>query len=262
MQILNSLQTIWNKFKTSMSKIISNHNAKKEAARKQEYNLSQEAKDWAISFIVAAVVYFLILPIFLHTTSPLVVVSSCSEKGFLDIGDILVIQGISAKNVKAPTVNANNLDFIVLNSSNQPYGLQNFRNNNEAVKIAAGNQIVNLNKSNDIIVYNTKPFIGQVIHRAFLKIKKGDNYYLITKGDANPIPDQIGFNPTGSQYQCKTENPSACISTLIDDKMIVGKKILFRIPWLGHVKLFFCDVMPFCEGHSNVGTGHVYKLSC
>ena len=230
--------------------------------KKEKYDWKQETKDWIISFVVAAVIYFLVLPIFLHTTSPLVVVSSCSEKGYLNIGDILVIEGVPIQDVKAPTVTSNNLNFVVLNQNNQPYTYKDFQDNYEATKIRVGNKTIKLNKSNDIIVYNTKPFIGQVIHRAFLKIKKGNNYYIITKGDANPIPDQIGFTGMNSQYQCETENPGLCISSLVDKNMLVGKKVLFRIPLLGHVKLFFCDVMPFCEGHSNVGTGHVYKLTC
>jgi len=250
-------QEIKNKIKKTSQKL-----NKKQKTKPEKYDTFQEIKDWTISFIVAAVVYFLILPIFLHTTSPLVVVSSCSEKGVLDIGDILVIQGVSIKDIKAPTVKSDNLNFLVLNQKNQPYNYSDLQDNIEATKIAVGNKIIDLNKSNDIVVYNTKPFIGQVIHRAFLKIKKANNYYLITKGDANPIPDQMGFMTPNSQYQCQTENPGACISTLINDKMIVGKKILFRVPLLGHVKLFFCDIMPFCEGHSNVGTGHVYKLYC
>ena len=235
---------------------------KKQKRRKEHYGGKEEIKDWATSFIVASIVYFLILPIFLHTTSPLVVVSSCSEKGYLNIGDILVIQGVSAKEVKAPVVESPNLHFIVLNDNNSAYTYRDFQDNYEAKKILINGKIIKLNKSNDIIVYNTKPFIGQVIHRAFLKIKKGNNYYLVTKGDANLVPDQMGFSAIDSQQNCLTENPGNCISTLVDENMIVGKKIFFKIPLLGHVKLFFCDVMPFCEGHSNVGTNHIYKLSC
>ncbi len=250
-------------FKKSLKKIMKKASKQKtKQAEKQDYGLKEEARDWAVSFLVAAVVYFLILPIFLHTTSPLVVVSSCSEKGFLDIGDILVIQGVSAKDVKAPAIQSSNLNFIALNDSGSPYTYRDFEEGYEVKKLLIGSQTVSLNKSNDIIVYNTKPFIGQVIHRAFAKIKKGNKYYIITKGDANLVPDQLGFNAFDKQQNCLTENPGNCISTLVDENMIVGKKILFRIPLLGHVKLFFCDVMPFCEGHSNVGTNHVYKLSC
>ncbi|MEA3280850.1 MAG: hypothetical protein U9Q38_09675, partial [Thermodesulfobacteriota bacterium] len=206
--------------------------------------------------------YFIVLPAILGTTTPMVVVSSCSEAGYLNIGDVLVIKGLEIEEIKAPLVEMNSLDFKALNQNDLEYSTNDLMNNEEITQINFGGKIVDLNRSNDIVVYNTNPFFGQVIHRAFAKIKVKDKYYVITKGDANIVIDQIGFTTAGNSYYCYTENPSTCVSTLVNNNMLVGKKVLIRIPFAGHIKLFFCDIMPFCDGHSNIGTNYEYKLTC
>ncbi len=216
--------------------------------RKKEYDWKDEIKDWITSFIVVAVIYFLILPAILGASSPMVVVSSCSEKGFLNIGDVIIVKGTSIKDIKAPEVQANSLEFTPVFDGKKFIGVN------------ISGKIITPNSSNDIVVYYAFPSRTQIIHRALAKIKVKDKYFLITKGDANPIPDQIMvYNNTA--YSCITEN-YGCISTPVTQKMLVGKKIGPRIPIVGHVKLFFCDIMPFCYGHSNPGTGFKYKLSC
>jgi signal peptidase I len=215
----------------------------------KKISFEQELKDWAISFLAAAVVYFIILPVLLGTSSPGVVVSSCSEKGYLDIGNILVLQGADIKGINAPEVD------IASYSGFTPI----FDSNGEATKIDISGNIVSLNRSNDIIVYYAYPSNLQIIHRVFAKIKTDNGYLLLTKGDANRIPDQM----TGEGYNCIDEN-IGCISTPITQKMLVGRQIIFPIPLLGHVKLFFCDLTlgKLCDGHSNPGTGYQYMLAC
>ena len=243
------------KLKEKLKKLI----FKKE---KKKTTIKQEIKDWAISFVVAAVVYFIVLPASLGTTTPMVVVSSCSEAGYLNIGDVLVIKGLEIEEIKAPLVEMNSLDFKALNQNSLEYSTNDLMNNEEITQISFNGKIVDLNRSNDIVVYNTNPFFGQVIHRVFAKIKVKDKYYVITKGDANTVIDQIGFTDKGNSYYCYTENPRTCVSTLVTDEMLVGKKVFIRIPFAGHIKLFFCDIMPFCDGHSNIGTNYEYKLTC
>lgn len=177
----------------------------------------------------------------------MVVVSSCSERGHINIGDILVVQGINIKDVNAPIVEVDKFDdFTPL------------FDDGEVTRLNIEGKIVMINREADIVVYNAYPSGAQIIHRAFAKIKVRDKYYLITKGDANPIPDQL--STTGEA--CVSSNRGECISTPITQKMLVGKKILFPIPLLGHIKLFFCDVVPFCDGHANPGTNFNYELWC
>jgi len=209
----------------------------------------QEIKDWALSFMVAAVVYFIILPALLNTSSPGVVVASCSERGYLNIGDILVVQGVNIADLQAPEVNI------------PAYGgfVPTFNDAGEVTELAIGGKTVLLNRSNDIIVYSAYPSSIQIIHRIFVKIKTDQGYLLLTKGDANSLPDQM----TAAGDNCIDEN-IGCISTPITQRMLVGKKILIPIPLLGHVKLFFCDLTlgKLCDGHSNLGTNYRYALTC
>ena len=215
----------------------------------KKLDAGQEVKDWAVSFLVAAVLYFIILPAILGTSSPGVVVASCSERGYLNIGDILVVQGISIKDVKAPLVETDRFaDFTPVMDSN-----------GEVTQIVVSGKAVTLDRTSDIIVYNAYPSGVQIIHRVFAKIKAGDDYFLLTKGDANSLLDQM----TQTGYACIDEN-MGCISTPVTQKRLVGKQVLIPVPLLGHVKLFFCDLTlgKLCDGHSNLGTNYQYSLSC
>lgn len=221
---------------------------RRKKKEKKPFTWRSWLKDWGISIIVAAAIYFLILPAVLGTMSPMVVVSSCSERGYLNIGDLLVLQGTGPANIRAPEIEISDLHFIPIVQNEEVVGL-NF-----------SGAVVMLNRSNDIIVYSAYPSRYQIIHRVFAKLKINGEYYLITKGDANAVPDQIWF--AGDSYGiCADEAVGNCISALVRKEMIVGKA-LFSVPFLGHVKLFFCDIMPFCDGHSNPGTGYKYMLSC
>ena len=229
--------------KTALSKRI------KKLLGYENFSASQEAKDWAVSFVVAAVIYFIVLPAILGTSSPGVVVASCSERGYLNIGDILVVQGTSIKDINAPEV-------VV----DRYWGVTPMLDENgEVTELIIGSKQVSLNRSNDIIVYSAYPGGVQIIHRVFVKIKTDDGYLLLTKGDANTALDQM----TQAGESCIDEN-IGCISTPITQRMLVGKKILMPIPLLGHVKLFFCDLTmgKLCDGHSNLGTDYRYTLSC
>jgi len=215
----------------------------------ENFSASQEIKDWAVSFVVAAVIYFIVLPAILGTSSPGVVVASCSERGHLNIGDILVVQGTSIKDINAPEVVVDRYEGVtpILDE------------NGEVTELIIGSKQVSLNRSNDIVVYSSYPTGVQIIHRAFVKIKTNDGYILLTKGDANTALDQM----TKTGESCIDEN-IGCISTPVTQRMLVGKKILIPIPLLGHVKLFFCDLTmgKLCDGHSNLGTDYQYTLSC
>jgi len=216
---------------------------------KEKYDWKEETKDWVVSFITVAIIYFLILPAILGTNSPLVIVSSCSEKGFLNIGDIVIVQGTPIEKVKAPLISAPKYNgFVPVFEGNKFIGVN------------ISGEVIKPNASNDIIVYYANPSGSQIIHRVLAKVNTSNGMLLITKGDANQIPDQLGVM-NNRLVECVSEN-YACISTHVNSKMLVGKKIGPAIPLLGHVKLFFCDLVPFCDGHSNAGTNYEYKLWC
>lgn len=216
---------------------------------KKPFSLTDEVKDWIISFVIAAVVYFVLLPAVLGSSSPMVVVSSCSEKGYINIGDILIIQGVNIKDIVAPTINVSSFDNFTYE----------FNQNQEITRIFVDGTPIALDRNSDIIVYSADPSRAQIIHRVFAKIydQTAQKYYIITKGDANQIPDQI--SRTGGT--CVKQN-TGCITDAITQENLVGKRVFVNVPFLGHVKLFFCDITRLCDGHANLGTNYEFKLSC
>lgn len=225
-------------------------NKKKDKKEKKKFSIVNEINEWITAFVVAAVVYFIILPLFLGTSAPMVIVPSCSEKGYLNVGDIVFVKGTQIKDLKAPFVE---LDKFI--------EMKPIEENGVVEKIQIGDTVIKANSSNDIIVYIANPSGSQIIHRVFGVVKIQDEYFALTKGDNNAIPDQVMMSGSG-YITCFSENHGSCISSAITQDRLMGKKILFRIPLLGHVKLFFCDVMPFCEGHSNLGNNYQYTLTC
>ncbi len=213
-------------------------------------SLQREVWDWILSFAAAAIVYFVILPFFLGTSAPAVVVSSCSEKGYLNIGDIIINQGVSINDVNAPEVMINSF-----------YGVTPVFKDGRVVAINFSGTVVYRNTSSDIVTYLAVPSGAQIIHRAFVKVNYSGETLLITQGDANPYPDQMWVKD-GRGGWCIDDNNGLCISTMVTQDRLLGRKIGPPIPLAGHVKLFFCDIMPFCDGHANLGTGYKYKLWC
>jgi len=251
---------------------------KKKLTKKQR--IKREAKDWGISIAVALLIYFVILPALLGTTTPLIVVSSCSQEPHLNIGDILIIRGTKMEDIEAPTI-------TVEDQFNYTY-------DNHTNTLTINNQEVTPNTNNSIVTYLPNPTGTQIIHRALVKIKfteqaepiQGEEI-LLTQGDANKLPDQItrtevnGKKALCLDYTSKgmilqpqhdpgtqdsdlilSQDPGICISTPVTEQRIVGSKIGPRVPLLGHIKLFFCDIAPICEGHDNPGTNYEYTLTC
>ncbi len=87
--------------------------------------------------------------------------------------------------------------------------------------ITIGNTTITENYSNPIVVYRTTPldtFSGDIVHRVVAAIQVGQTYYLLTKGDNNPILDiQAGnYPPSTSQ--------------------VMGY-VIAKVPWLGYITL-------------------------
>lgn len=199
------------------------------------------------AFFSAALFYF-ILGLLLNTTAPLVVVVSGSMEPTLYRGDVLIVQGIPAKDLKAQTLELSypTLQGIRLTDISQTicedmkgnindceyfkrlYALKLLNLNDFVTKkivFADGKEFL-LDKEGDIIVYQLIEKNIPVIHRIVLKLKAQDGYYFLTKGDSikNPVIDQ----------------DSALSHYPLHEKMVVGKAI-FRIPLIGYIKLLLVD---------------------
>ncbi|VVC01293.1 Uncharacterised protein [uncultured archaeon] len=87
------------------------------------------------------------------------------------------------------------------------------------------------NLSNDVAVYQPEKdeyysLVGDIIHRAFIKLQAGSQTYFLTKGDNNPIFDiQVYDEKTG-----KGNRP-------VEIARLKGR-VLATIPVIGYLKLF------------------------
>jgi signal peptidase I len=163
-------------------------------------------------------------------------------------GDVMLLQGINSKELKAPEISFNypTLNNVQLSDLSQTICVDNQGNINSCdyfrkllilnlIKaqdfttqkiVFVNNKEITLNKEGDIIVYFSEEAGIPIIHRVVAKLKANDGYYFLTKGDSklNPLIDQ---DKVLSLYP-------------LPEKKVVGKTIL-RIPLIGYVKLLLID---------------------
>ncbi|MCD6522667.1 MAG: hypothetical protein J7K68_02875 [Candidatus Diapherotrites archaeon] len=222
---------------------------------KRRYGLSgwkAELVDWIVGFGVAALLYFVILPMILNAYPPAVIVQSCSMKGTLNVGDIVVLHGASFDEIHAP--------LVVLNTTFDYSILPNNITQETKTLVFPDGQTLPVEKTGDIIVYNSKTSGIQIIHRVIAKVKAKDGNFYITKGDANKLPDSVRiecaeWEQIGNEKRCTKLSSTisricnesdvgwpGCLATPVTDADIIGKEI-FWIPFLGHIKLIVFHIL-------------------
>lgn len=197
------------------------------------HSIARTAFDWGcfilFGFLFAWIAYQL-LGIALSVQNPLFIVVSPSMEPTMYRGDLIILQGVKASELKGNEVvlgydslKGKNLQSIaeIAYSGLQPESIA-------FTDIDGAEKKISLNAEGDIIIYNSNVIEKfPVIHRIVAKIKAKDGYYFLTKGDnakTNNIIDQDCLK-------------AACIhSTLVQEQEIQGRPLL-RIPWLGCVKL-------------------------
>jgi signal peptidase I len=97
------------------------------------------------------------------------------------------------------------------------------------------------NLSNDVVVYqpganDLNRRVGDIIHRAYLRIDAGGGSYYLIKGDNNPI-----FDIQNYAYSLKEGNAP------VSEQQLKGK-VIFRVPILGYAKLFISGMYVEPEG--------------
>ncbi|MEM4367173.1 MAG: hypothetical protein QW035_03535 [Candidatus Anstonellales archaeon] len=102
------------------------------------------------------------------------------------------------------------------------------------------------NRGGDVVVYAPKPSdafsrVGDIIHRAMLKIKTESNEYYIIKGDNNEIADIQIYSGFGG-------------NSIVERSQIKGK-VIARVPILGYLRLFlsgYVEEDPGCSYNLNI----------
>lgn len=197
---------------------------------------------------LAAIIIWYGISFLLGTSVPISGVVSCSLLPSYERGDFVIVQGIKAENINAPTVEINSSQLQDIVNSKvlcgpTKNGTLNYSCQNMCPRISSStkqlvgyspecvrsitinesqkNQTIKENLQNDVIVYaahiNGTYANMDIVHRVFLKLKVGNEYYLLTKGDNNNYMDISYFD-------------------IVREQDIKGK-VIFRIPILGYVKL-------------------------
>lgn len=208
----------------------------------KQHGVLEEMKELIIAAVIALVIWFGLMSI-LNTSSPISAIISCSMLPHFERGDMIILQGASPADIKAPEVELSKAQFDGI------YGKANKNCNTTGVidymcsnctrlsatdkklistskcarEIRVANQVIDENFSNDVIVYiptyvNGVPYGGDIIHRVFVKLKVDGKYYFLTKGDNNDAFDASAFN-------------------IVREEDVKGR-VVARIPWLGYLKLF------------------------
>ena len=233
---------------------------------KRRYGLTgwkAETVDIIVGLVLAALIYYVILPLFLGANPPAVIVQSCSMAGTFQVGDIVVLSGVSFDNVNMPLVKVNStkINFSIIPNSR-------FEQTKRLVFSDGTPRVVNVTRTGPVIVY-ISPLNGkQIIHRVIARVVTSDGKrYYITKGDANNTPDQakiscaqwirdgnvlrcisIADNVTETCEYPRDVNWPGCISSPIPEKDVIGKAI-FDIPLVGQIKLILWDIVTLGHGY-------------
>lgn len=176
--------------------------------------------------LIFAVAALIVIGLVLQTSSPLDINVSCSMRPYMERGDFIILKGFENTNIPTITL-ANYSDWRKIDVLKKPC---NVTVSDRKISrlctygVEYNNTTIYENRENPIIIYSPRKndtFVetGNIVHRVFAKITTPEGDFLLTKGDNNLSLDQEAGN-----------EPVAI-------KQVHGQ-ILFKIPYIGYVKLF------------------------
>lgn len=207
--------------------------------------------DWLIYLAFAAIFAYALLFIFgliLGTSAPgVIVLSGSMEPGFYR-GDIIILQGANAQNIKGQDVYLPEIPTLK-NRLLKDIASVNYK---EQKIIFANGTEAKINKEGDVVVYNSAYYPEPIIHRVIAKVHVADGTYFITKGDnpkTNWFVDQacgaVKFSYiSGTDISAITSIESTCITPFLPSENEIEGKMIGKIPLLGWVKLIPFDEVP------------------
>lgn len=197
------------------------------------------------------------------TGSPMVIVVSGSMEPLYHRGDVIVLFGANSQNVQAQEVRLDlpSLKDTPFSKIAVPEYVQTPETTAgfllDKIKFSNGKEI-GIDRNGSIVVYNSN-FTGQpIIHRAVAKIRAGDGYYLLTKGDSinNPTIDQdcgtVYYQDAEKTTPYATEKP--CITLYPVPLTGLQGTAVFQLPAIGCAKLWLFDDL-----FTLAGTGRLPK---
>lgn len=186
------------------------------------------------AFVFAWVLYNYILAFLLGTSSPLVIVYSGSMEPALYRGDVVLLARASQLQMRTVDVNFSLSNAKFFDFAEPVYAVEGGRYRATGIKV--GGQEYSYDRSGPTVVYYSKSYGEDIIHRAVLKLRAPDGEFLLTYGDNNPAPDQ----------ECTEGMVSVnrCISPYLVKADSLKGKYLVHLPLLGYVKLLIFDDVP------------------
>lgn len=238
---------------------------KAEGKRPFHHGLAHGIITLAVYSVFAFALYYL-LGVAFNTSEPIVIVISESMEPALYRGDVAFVQGVPAPQIKAqpvtlsedvrskPLASYSTIEHAESSpeclQSAQIVALENCERGNvldcrptfERLKefcatavrqvVFEEGQIVTPSADGDIIVYYSKYSNRDIIHRAQARISTPGGEYFLTKGDnlrTNPSLDQ-----DCQEFQGQLVN---CVYPYAIPFEDVRGKVVFKIPWIGYIKL-------------------------
>lgn len=227
----------------------------------EKYKIKSPLLQWiiyiAFAFLFAWIIYSG-LGLALSTDTPMVVVVSDSMEPVMHRGDVVIVKGLDVEEINAPQAT-----FTSSLNNNPPKSFSEigdlvYKNEELSEILLFDNQNptrIPYTKEGDIIVYDTilfnqrarynlflpSPKPVRIIHRAVTKINASDGTFFLTKGDN---PESITIDQDCGQLSSNgTEKP--CISVFPVKADQIHGKALYRIPWIGYIKILLTE--PFTD---------------
>jgi signal peptidase I len=191
---------------------------------------------WIVNIIIAFVlIKFLIYPgmgLVLGTTHPVVAVVSGSMEHRTVKGTICgQVPDDYKENFEKFWATCGDFytQYGITKENFQKYSFKNGFNTGDII-VLLGKKPKDIDIGDVIVFQATQP--DPIIHRVIAKWEDNGKYYYTTKGDHNP----------GSIY----------FETSIEQERVIGKAI-FRIPYLGYIKIWFVDLLKMIGLGNTVG---------
>jgi len=205
--------------------------------------INYKALDWTLQILYALLLAYLticIIGLFTGTSKPVTIVVTGSMIPNVNIGDLLIIG--APKNIETTEVY---IDENISGKDIRSYLTPIFVNGNVS-QVSIGDKIYNLNINADVVVYYSSIVNKDLVHRAVLKLSANDGIFYLTKGDN--IETNFMLDEDCEFVYGPYLITDACLyKTAIPEKEIQGK-MLFRIPYIGYVKVIPYKIISWIAG--------------
>jgi len=192
---------------------------------------------YLISAFIFAWVIYTVLGLVLGTSSPMMIVVSSSMEPLYHRGDVIILQGTGPEGIEAEELVLDKASLAGTPFSDFASPIYSpSKGTIEEIEFNSGQKIP-VTKDGTIVVYTSSHLSEPIVHRSVAKIRAGDGWYLLTKGDSvnNQTIDQDCGNVIGGipEKNCIELYP-------IPVEELQGKSVLW-VPFLGCVKLWLLD---------------------